>query len=72
MIAGPFLVAPARQGEAPRIQPVANLSLLRRAIRLWPDNKVMQREWLRAVALVRSTKRGWVADDPVRQAAGRA
>jgi hypothetical protein len=36
----------------------------RRAQWLFPDNEYMQREWLRAVAVVRSTKRGWLLDHP--------
>lgn len=33
------------------------------AAKLWPDNEYLQREWIRAVMVVRSTKRGWVAED---------
>lgn len=40
-----------------------NLQL--RAERLWPDNQAMQREWIRAVAVVRSTRRGWLLERPV-------
>lgn len=37
-------------------------ALILQAIRLWPDNVYLQREWLRAVALVRSTRKGWLLD----------
>jgi hypothetical protein len=33
-----------------------------RAARLWPDSEYNRNEWLRAVRLVRSTSKGWVAD----------
>lgn len=36
--------------------------LLQRAQRLWPDSEANQREWLRAVALVRRTAGGWILD----------
>jgi len=48
------------------------VNLLRRAVRAWPKNKPMQREWLRAVHVVRSTSRGWLLDKPIQQEAGRA
>lgn len=35
------------------------------AARLYPDSQYLQREWLRAVALVRSTARGWILDRKV-------
>lgn len=33
-----------------------------RAARLWPDSPRNAREWLRAVAVVRSTRSGWLLD----------
>lgn len=39
--------------------------LVQRAKRLWPDSPTHQREWLRAVAVVRRTRRGWLLDQPV-------
>ena len=36
--------------------------LLARAQRLWPESDRNQREWLRAVAVVRKTTGGWQAD----------
>jgi hypothetical protein len=41
--------------------------LLQRAQRLWPDSERNQREWLRAVRVVRSTSRGWLLDRPVQR-----
>ena len=38
------------------------LSLRARARKLWPASPRNQREWLRAVRLVRSTKAGWHLD----------
>lgn len=37
-----------------------------RAARLWPQSPALQHEWLRAVAVVRSTSRGWLLERPVR------
>lgn len=39
--------------------------LEQRAARLWPDSPALQAEWLRAVAVVRSTRRGWRLDNPL-------
>jgi len=36
--------------------------LVQRAAKLWPDDPPMQFRWLRAVAVVRSTRRGWLLD----------
>lgn len=42
--------------------------LAARAARLYPDSHYLQEEWRRAVAVVRSTSRGWLLDRPaVRQ-----
>jgi hypothetical protein len=35
------------------------------ARRLWPSDKRNQREWLRAVQVVRNTSGGWKLDNPV-------
>ena len=37
-------------------------SLAQQAARLWPGDPAMQLRWLRGVALVRSTRRGWILD----------
>lgn len=39
--------------------------MVQRAARLWPDSPTNQREWLRAVGVVRRTRRGWLLDQPV-------
>ena len=39
--------------------------LQERAERLYPRSHVLQRAWIRAVLLVRGTKRGWVLDRPL-------
>ena len=36
--------------------------LVMRAARLWPDSPDLQLRWLRAVAVVRQTRRGWLLD----------
>lgn len=38
------------------------LSLADRAARLWPDDGHLRQEWLRAISVVRSTRRGWLLD----------
>lgn len=38
--------------------------LAERAAALWPQSPELQRRWLRAVAVVRSTRRGWLLDKP--------
>ena len=35
------------------------------AAKLYPHSEYLQREWLRAVAVVRATTRGWVRDHMV-------
>lgn len=49
------------------------ISLLRRAVRLWPrhlpHSDRNRREWLRAVATVRSTSTGWHLDRQAAKAA---
>ncbi len=55
-------LATPKKAPAERVDP-----LLARARRNYPDDEYLQREWMRAVALVRKTKRGWVLDDHLRQ-----
>lgn len=43
--------------------------LAAQAARLWPDSADLQRRWLRAVAVVRSTRRGWLLDGKVTRTA---
>lgn len=57
--------------RATAARPVAD-PLLARAQRLWPDNDYLQREWLRAVRVVRNTRRGWLADAMPKPEASRA
>lgn len=38
--------------------------LRRRAERLYPDSLYLQAEWMRAIAVVRATRRGWLLDRP--------
>lgn len=35
------------------------------AAKLYPHSEYLQREWLRAVAVVRQTSRGWQLDNPL-------
>ncbi len=53
-----------------RRTPAANLA--QRAELLWPDSEALQREWLRAVGVVRRTRRGWLMDRPVQRTAPEA
>lgn len=41
-----------------------NVDLILRAIDLYPANVYLQREWVRAIEVVRSTGVGWVLDAP--------
>lgn len=69
------LASPAeRAARAPMtlIAPQRVDPLLARAQRLWPDDDRNQREWLRAVRLVRTTSRGWLLDNPRSRSAGAA
>ncbi len=54
---------------APRVVQRPADPLLARAQRLWPDDERNQREWLRAVGVVRKTTRGWRLDNPVKREA---
>lgn len=56
-----LIAAPAPAPAAPaKRDPLAE-----RAARLWPDSERNQREWVRAVTVVRRTRRGWLLDHPV-------
>lgn len=45
------------------IQPIEpDPDLVALSAKLWPDSTKLRAEWLRAVAVVRSTTRGWVRD----------
>ena len=56
-----LIAAPAPAPAAPaKRDPLAE-----RAARLWPDSERNQREWVRAVRLVRATQRGWLLDRAV-------
>ncbi len=48
------------------IQPARPDPLLERAKRLWPDSERNQREWLRAVGVVRRTSGGWLLERPLK------
>jgi hypothetical protein len=41
---------------------VTNPDLILDAIRLYPGNVYLQREWMRAIEVVRATRRGWTLD----------
>ena len=41
--------------------------LLARAQLNYPDEDYLQREWLRAVGVVRRTTRGWRLDNPIKR-----
>lgn len=43
--------------------------LAERAARLWPDSERNQREWIRAVIVVRQSSNGWLLDKPKRRTA---
>lgn len=49
------------------IQPAKPDPLLERARRNYPDSEYLQREWLRAVGVVRRTSRGWLLDKPLQR-----
>ncbi len=38
-----------------------------RAAWLFPESEYLQREWRRAVGVVRKTSRGWLLDKPVKK-----
>ena len=54
--------APAPATPAARPDP-----LMARAESAYPDNERLQREWLRAVGVVRRTTRGWRLDNPIKR-----
>jgi len=45
-----------------RPQRQAHEHMAQRAARLWPGEPNLQLEWLRAVTVVRGTRRGWLLD----------
>jgi hypothetical protein len=45
--------------------------LILHAIRLWPGDEYLQSEWLRAIAVVRATKRGWILDPILQRTSAR-
>lgn len=57
-MSAPFAINPLRLAHTalPRDE------LQQRASRLWPDSDYLQREWLRAVRVVRQTGGGWLLD----------
>ncbi len=57
-------------GQASR-DPVAD-ALAARAARNYPDDPYLQREWIRAVGVVRRSARGWLLDNPARRVGGAA
>lgn len=46
--------------------------LIERARRLYPASPYLQREWLRAVLMVRMTYRGWLLDGRIPRTGGTA
>lgn len=42
--------------------------MLDRAKRLYPDNVTLQREWIRAVSVVRRTRKGWLLERELHRA----
>ena len=41
------------------------MAIAERAARNYPDSPALQQAYINAVALVRSTKRGWLLDRPI-------
>ena len=60
-------VVAKKQGPDQSSTRVTGLSI--HAARLYPGNEYLQREWIRAVAVVRSTKNGWQCDKRVQRVA---
>lgn len=54
------LFAVERLGAAVPQRPALN----QRAMALWPGDEYLQQEWMRAVGVVRQTKRGWLSEVP--------
>lgn len=48
-------------------RPIWHNPLAARAAKLWPDDPRNAAEWMRAVAVVRKTSRGWLLDNPARR-----
>lgn len=55
-------IRPAADALAPPQLTARAAKLAARAAELFPDNPGLQREWLRAVSVVRSTRAGWILD----------
>ena len=51
-----------------RIVTSPDAAMRHRAARLWPESEYLQREWLRAVSVVRKSPRGWLIERQVRRA----
>lgn len=45
-----------------RLERPETTALAERAARNYPDDPYLQREWIRAVGVVRRTSRGWLLD----------
>lgn len=60
-----------KQNSKPAGAPATSVDprLAMRAARLWPESPALQREWLRAISVVRSTQRGWLLERIVERAA---
>lgn len=56
------LIWPQIASAAPEAPPKP---LAAQAARLYPQSEALQREWMRAVTVVRRTRRGWLLDHPV-------
>ncbi len=54
------------------LAPPAITALQQRAALAYPDNAYLQVEWLRAVRVVRASRRGWLLDGNVAKEARRA
>lgn len=60
-----ILYGGTRDLYAANVYPFGPTGMQERAARLYPDSEYLQREWLRAVSVVRSTRNGWHLDKPV-------
>ena len=54
------------------LTPPASTALQQRAARAYPDSPALQAEWLRAVRVVRASRRGWLLDGNVAKGARHA
>ena len=46
------------------VAPKSESDLRIRAAHLYPQSKSLQNKWVRAVTVLRTTKKGWCLDDP--------